>query len=244
MTDGFWAVDSEWRITFLNEVAKRAIKKFGITKTPERLLGKKFWDIFPDSVDSIFFKEYNRAMQSQKTVTFESYYPPLNAWFESHAYPNGGGLSIYFREITAKKKMAEELLDSELRYRTLSESLSDGILTLSQSGKIIYANAASETIFGYSVSEMIGKPFTLLLPESLRENYHRNLDEYLQTGIRPFDWERAEVPGICKNGGLVSLEMTIREVSEQNKIIFIAVLRNLSKHKETAQSHKILVSLH
>jgi len=244
ITDGFWAVDHRWRITFLNKVALRGIQKFHITRNPEELIGKIFWDIFPDGVGSVFFKQYNRAMQSQTTVVFEAFYPPLNAWFESRAYPNAGGLSLYFREITAKKKIAEELLDSELRYRTLAESLRDVIITMDQDGIIRYANAAAEIIFGHSNSELLDKPFTHLLPESLRETHIRTLSDYLQTGIRPLDWDGSGLPGLHKNGNLIPLEITFLELVEHGKIIFIGILRDLSERKESPNPVKVLVNLH
>lgn len=99
ITDGFFAFDREWRITYLN---KSGAEMLGMKR--EDLVGGVLWELFPDAVNLEFYPRYHDAVESGKPVHFEEYYPsPLNKWWECHAYPSSEGLSVYFRDITEYK---------------------------------------------------------------------------------------------------------------------------------------------
>lgn len=90
ITDGFFALDCQWRFTYLNPQAEPLLQK-----TRAELLGKNFWEVFPDAVGSIFYEKYHQAVSEQVSVKFEGCYAPLNQWCEIHAYPSKDGLSVY-----------------------------------------------------------------------------------------------------------------------------------------------------
>jgi PAS domain S-box-containing protein len=103
--DGFFALDEEWRFTHLNERAHELINPDG-----RQLEGETVWGAFPDAIGRRFETEYRRAMREQETVTFEEYYPePQDAWFEVRAYPSETGLSVYFRDVTERKRTQQQL---------------------------------------------------------------------------------------------------------------------------------------
>jgi PAS domain S-box-containing protein len=104
MTDAFYALDPEWRFTYLNREAESLLRR-----DREDLLGRVIWEEFPAVVDSTFWREYRRAAAEQVTVAFEEFYPPLSGWFEVRAYPSEAGLSVYFRDITQRRRAEEEL---------------------------------------------------------------------------------------------------------------------------------------
>jgi PAS domain S-box-containing protein len=97
ISDAFVALDDEWRFTHLNEHAEELT---GVSA--EEVLGETLWETFPGAVGTAFEDRYREAMETQTSITFVARYPPLDSWFEVHAYPSESGLSIYFRDVSEK----------------------------------------------------------------------------------------------------------------------------------------------
>src|SRR5829696_10514309 len=73
MTEEFFAVDCEWRYTYLNQRALRRIQQAKDEDlTREDLLGKSVWEVCPEQVDSVFYEKYHEALREQETVEFEA----------------------------------------------------------------------------------------------------------------------------------------------------------------------------
>ncbi len=104
ITEAFIAVDKEWRFTYVNDEAERLLMR-----PRDELLGHSLWEEFPETVGTTFDNQYHRAVSGGLPVTFEEFYPPLNVWFEVHAYPSVEGLSVYFQDVTARKQAEETL---------------------------------------------------------------------------------------------------------------------------------------
>ncbi|HTA61766.1 MAG TPA: histidine kinase dimerization/phosphoacceptor domain -containing protein, partial [Bacteroidia bacterium] len=119
VSDAFVALDKNWIYTYVN---KKAAEIFG--RQPEDLIGKHIWTEFPEDVGLPFYKTYYRAFETQKYEYIEAYYPPYDLWFESHIYPSPDGLTIYFADVTERKKTEEKLksynahLEKEVTERT------------------------------------------------------------------------------------------------------------------------------
>jgi PAS domain S-box-containing protein len=112
ITDAFFAVDSRWRFTYLNRQAERILQR-----RSEELLGQSLWDKFPDAVGSRLYEKYHEAVESGTSVHFEEFYEALDHWVEVHAYPSEEGLTVYFRDVTERKRVQEALAEV-LRTRT------------------------------------------------------------------------------------------------------------------------------
>lgn len=115
ITDGFFALDSQWKFTYLNPQAEPLLQR-----TRAELLGKNIWEVFPDSVGSIFYQKYHQAVSEQVSVEFEGFYEPLNQWCEIHAYPSKDGLSVYFTDISDRKQTEADLLKALDKERELN----------------------------------------------------------------------------------------------------------------------------
>ncbi|AJE04877.1 hypothetical protein GPICK_09190 [Geobacter pickeringii] len=125
MYESFFSVDREWRLTYVNSQASRLL-----TRSREELLGKVMWEEFPEAVGSVFYNEYHEALALQQVRVFEEYYSPLDAWFEVHAYPSPDGLSVFFNDVTERKRIHEEieLLNTDLAARAAELEVLNGDL--------------------------------------------------------------------------------------------------------------------
>ncbi|SDQ49060.1 PAS domain-containing protein [Natronobacterium texcoconense] len=125
ISDGFYALDEDWRFTYVNERAEELLGH-----SSEELVGNVIWDVFPGATRSDLMGRYHEAMASQEPVSWERYSQTLDIWMEIQAYPSESGLSVYFRDITERKENRRRLEASEERYRTLVENFPDGVVTL------------------------------------------------------------------------------------------------------------------
>jgi two-component system NtrC family sensor kinase len=127
ITDAFFTLDHNWRFTYLNPQAERAL-----FKSRSELLGRSIWNEFPEAVGSVFEQEYRRSIAQQTAVHFEEFYLPLGTWFEVRAFPHQEGLSVYFRDVTTRKQSEMDLLQRS----HLSEFIAAMGVLLAQGGAL------------------------------------------------------------------------------------------------------------
>jgi PAS domain S-box-containing protein len=102
--DGFIRLDREWRFTYANE---RALEWRHTTR--EQLIGRSIWEVFPESVGTAFERRLRDAAARSSPTHFEVEYGPWKQWFNVHLYPSDEGVSIYFTDITERKRLEESL---------------------------------------------------------------------------------------------------------------------------------------
>jgi PAS domain S-box-containing protein len=109
ITDAFVTVDPEWRFTYVNERALRHMESTsGRDLTRDDVLGRGMWELFPDAVGTTIEHKYREAMGERRAMQFEAYFAPSDEWIEAHAYPSEAGLSIYYREVSDRKRAEDE----------------------------------------------------------------------------------------------------------------------------------------
>lgn len=104
-TDSFFAVDHEWNFTYLNAEAEALIRC-----NRNELLGQNLWQRFPQLIGTAFETGYRKVMTENIPVEFEASNRSGKKWVEVHAYPSNGGMSVFFRDITERKKVEGERL--------------------------------------------------------------------------------------------------------------------------------------
>lgn len=102
----FVALDWQWRYLYVNRAAERQLHH-----RRDELLGRSFFDVFPDLLGTGFEHHYRRAMEQGVAALFEEYVEPLGFWAELRVYPVQFGIATYFRDITERKRMELEHRD-------------------------------------------------------------------------------------------------------------------------------------
>ena len=110
LTDAFVELDDEWRITYLNHRAAEYTRQSVGARGPR--VGRGLWEIFPGAAGTGWESELRRAAESGLPAVFEAHAPLLSLWFEVRAYPTRGGMSVFFRDVTARvrRERADRLL--------------------------------------------------------------------------------------------------------------------------------------
>ncbi|MDT5122162.1 MAG: two-component system, cell cycle sensor histidine kinase and response regulator CckA [Acidobacteriota bacterium] len=149
------------------------------------------------------------------------------------------GVEIYregsIQDITERKRAEEALRESEERYRVVAETATDVIVTIDENSTILFANGAVERVFGYAVSELLGKQITMLMPEYLRHLHKAGFSRYVETGRKHINWEAVELPGLHKSGQEIPLELSFGQFSKDGKRFFTGIARDITERKRVEQ---------
>ena len=121
--------------------------------------------------------------------------------------------------------------DSETRLRSVLDSVMDGIVTLDDAGTIDSCNPAVERMFDLSSGEIVGRSFSVLMPEPYGVLYGAYLADYLATGQARLIGMPQEAEGQRADGARFPIEFGISEVSSNGQRLFIVVLRDISERK-------------
>ena len=149
MTEAFVLLDPEWRFAYLNHEAEGLLQR-----TREDLVGKSIWSEFPATLGTEVETTYRTAVAEQRPRFLQTYFAPLNHWFEVWAHPSAEGLALYFRAIDDRKRAEEELRTSEERFRLLSKATHDAIWDWDIVNDVLWWNEGFETLFGFKRSDL------------------------------------------------------------------------------------------
>jgi diguanylate cyclase (GGDEF)-like protein/PAS domain S-box-containing protein len=121
ITDAFIGLDSDGNFTYVNA---KAAQIFG--RTERQLLGRNVWKALPEIAGVGLEKAFRRTAVSQKAMSMEYFYPLHKAWYLVHAYPSPDGMSVYFHDITARKR--NEAASRHLAYHDQLTDLPNRVL--------------------------------------------------------------------------------------------------------------------
>lgn len=147
ITDAFVALDRQWVCVYANP---HAAEMLGCELT--EVIGQNIWHRFSGDARSQIHDACERSMADQAPSRLEEFYPPLGRWLESRLYPSQQGLTIYFQDISARKRgelalqqLSRRVLEAqETERRRVARELHD---ELGQSLTAIKINLQSQTLF-------------------------------------------------------------------------------------------------
>ena len=86
------------------------------------------------------------------------------------------------KEIQVRRKVEEDLRESEERYRSVMEAAPDPIVTYDTQGRVTYLNAAFTQVFGWTLPECIGRKMDHFVPEGSWEETNRMIQTVMAGG--------------------------------------------------------------
>ena len=172
--EGYFEIDLEGRLTFLNDSICRII---GYSK--EELMGMDYGQLIDKEESQRVYQEYNEVYTTGKRSDAFSW--QIIRRDRKRIYVEGSisllkdsagkriGFRVLARDITERKLMEDKLHQEEQRFRALIEHSSDIIVVVDLTGTITYINPAVEQVLGFKPEERIGyKGFNLVHPDDYK----------------------------------------------------------------------------
>lgn len=230
VTDGIIELDANWQCQFVSGQGGALL-----SISESELLNRNFWDVFEDARGTVFETQYRAVMDTREPASFVGHYPTLDGWFDVQAYPSDdGGIAIYFREITKRKKQQKARQRAETRYRTLLEFAPDPIITVdSTTEEIRSANQAAGELLGCAPDELVGRQRATIHPAEKKEAYEalfkRSREERGRWRTLP-DGSPNHV--VTEDGEKVPVELSTRTVTFEDSEIVFKSFREISAQIE------------
>ncbi|HLP21994.1 MAG TPA: PAS domain S-box protein, partial [Chitinophagales bacterium] len=228
ISDGFVALDNNWCYTYVNKVAGQLLNQ-----PPESLLGKNMWDLFPEGKQTPFYQIYLNAMEKQEACRIEEYFTPWDVWLENHLYPSPNGISIYFSDITQKKKAEQKLEENERNLKQAELAARFGHWKLVVDEKTAYCSDGARIIYGVDKNVFTSEEvMSFRLPE-----YNNMLNEAMRALIednKPFN---VEFKIKRQSDGAIVDVQSVAEYNAAERTVF-GVIKDITASKNTERALK------
>ncbi|KLU67279.1 sporulation kinase A [Desulfosporosinus acididurans] len=143
ISDYFYVLDNSWKFVYVNGSAAQLF----LSSKKEKILGKYYWDIFPES-DDLYFLKFTEAKLTQKHIYFEAFSVLSCGWVRVNVYPSPEGLSVYFRDISDQKCLEKSLADEQKRLHAILAGLPGLVYLRTSEGNVVFANHKFKEIQG------------------------------------------------------------------------------------------------
>jgi PAS domain S-box-containing protein len=140
------------------------------------------------------------------------------------------------REMGERQQAVAALRASEERFRAITESANDAIISADSSGNIVSWNARAEAIFGYTAEEILGAPFTRLMPTRYHLAYLKRFRQWSTTGSSRLVGTTVEFSGVRKDGSEFPLEISLSTWSTAHDNYVTGIIRDLTAQKQLQET--------
>lgn len=124
----------------------------------------------------------------------------------------------------------------EQRFRAVTESAHDGIVSADALGVIVYVNKKSEEMFGYEPETLVGRPLTLLMPERFHQAHLDGFGRFLRTGEAHVIGQSVELAGVRSNGAEFPLELSLATWDTSEGTFFTGIIRDITERRKNDEA--------
>ncbi len=243
---GVFAHNLDGRLLFVNAAA---CQNTGYSR--EELLRMTVEDIDPSAGERGDRERYWQAIHAMGSVVIES----THVRKDGSRYPAevrispavlGGErivLALAFN-VTQRKRAEAALRDSEERYRSLVEGMTEALVAIDLEGRIRTWNRGAVEIFGFSASEALGQHYRIFCPGDFRESQRASVEAALNDGRG----SRYESVRMRKDGMRIPVDVTLSALRDsQGKLIGLtAILRDVTtraRAEQQARRHQRIANM-
>ena len=142
------------------------------------------------------------------------------------------GLIGIGRDITERKDAEEKIRASENRFRSITSSAIDAIISADKNGIIESWNPAAVKIFGYTEEEAIGQNVDLIIPQKYVQRHHTGMNRVLEGGEKKAIDHIVEMEGQKKDKTIFPVSLALSMWDGINGMNFSGIIRDITKRKK------------
>jgi PAS domain S-box-containing protein len=243
MADWVWEVDEKGVYTYSSN---RGADLLGVSQ--EDIIGKTMFDFMPKDEVKRATDIFSEIMSNKAAIKdFESWNFGRNGeriCLLTNGVPiideNGNfkGYRGIDKDITERKCAEAALQESEEKFRSVTQSANDAIITSNSSGIITDWNDGAEKIFGYTEYEIVGKNLAEILPQQYREIYFENIERVVKGEGFTIIGKVFEFKGLRKDKSEFPLELSLAEWETDSGRFFTGIIRDITTRKQSEEALK------
>ncbi len=144
-------------------------------------------------------------------------------------------LEAKLRSIQRTLLLQQQVIDAMRREQAISDNIIDALVTIDDGGLIVTVNHATERVFGWSASEMIGQHICIFTPEDKRAIHQRYISRYLRHIPASILGKNRVLRAQRKNGEIIDVSLGVTEVTLDFQRMYIGLVRDISEQKRAEE---------
>jgi PAS domain S-box-containing protein len=155
--DGFVHLDDKLRFTFLNPGALQWLEDRGVDGNA--LVGRALDEAMKGVRDRSIIAEVRKAIRGGGPARLRRQLERDGPWLDLYINPSATGVSVTLQNRARQKERQSErsLRDSETRFRSVVESLREGLVITDLNDRIVYVNSRITDLTGRRAEDLDGK---------------------------------------------------------------------------------------
>jgi PAS domain S-box-containing protein len=150
-----------------------------------------------------------------------------------------GELAATFNRMTsAVGEREERLRESEERFRTMTESAVDAVVTADATGEIVSWNRGARAVFGYAPEEVLGTPLARLVPPDLRDVDAEGRERIASTDVTPAPERPVELHGVRKDGRAFPIELSLARWETRRGSFLTVIIRDITERRQLEEQFR------
>ncbi|HEY1994002.1 MAG TPA: PAS domain S-box protein [Edaphobacter sp.] len=181
--EAIFCFDRNWIITYANAEAIRISRV-----QPVDIHRKTYWELFPDVVGTDLQRVCLDAMHSRVSQQVEYFSESLDMWVDICVLPTEDGISLYYRDITARRQAEERRDQAVSQLEQIFDSDADSIVCIDRNWNCTFANRAALSILKTDklVDENLWERFPSNRQEPFRSNYLAAMEQRIATEFEAY----------------------------------------------------------
>ncbi len=192
-TESVILLDRKGTIIEINDVAAQRLND-----SVDNLVNKSMLDILPPRVSEFRKNKMYELLYTRKPIRFQD--QRMGRSYDNNMYPvldsfnRVIAVAVYAKDITDAIRKDKALYESELQYRMLVETMSEGLGITDEYGVITYINERYCDMIGYPKTEILGNPVSRFLDDENKKILKHQLSERKKgiTGSYEIKWTRKD----------------------------------------------------